>query len=100
MRSGNVLKIIASSASRLDDDAKLSFAAATACCFVGAIGWFVNYVSPGSTMLGALTVVGCFYLLAGTASVISRGSKQSLVSASASGDRDASPLVDEDRRAA
>lgn len=55
---------------RFNDESKLCFWAAMGCLVVGTIGWLVNYIAPGSTMLGALLLVGCFYLFLGLTSLL------------------------------
>ena len=54
----------------IDNECKLSFATAAGCAAMGACGILVNYVSPGSTRLDGLVVVGAFYWLHAMASFI------------------------------
>lgn len=60
-------------ANRLNSECRLSLGAAIACLLVGAGGWAVNHVSPGSTTLGALLAVGVFYLLLGLGIFVTEG---------------------------
>lgn len=57
------------SQSWISPESRVSFWAAIACLIVGGVGWLINYLAPGSTQLGALAVVGCFYLLSGVISL-------------------------------
>ena len=84
---------------KASDEAKLSLAVGGACCLLGALGWFVNYLNPGTTTLGALVIIGGFYLLAGTASLIKSYRESSDSTSSAHTDLVTEPVVTRDQAA-
>lgn len=52
-----------SSTSRFSNEMFVCLAIATGCGAVGAIGWLINFFSPGTTHLTGLLVVAAFYLV-------------------------------------
>jgi len=53
----------------------LCFATAAACFLVAAIGSVSNHVMPGGTNVGALSIVGCFYLVLGLIELLRKRTK-------------------------
>ena len=56
---------IVSYAKTLNDASRLCFGASASCFVVGTLGWIVNFLAAGTTMLHGLLVVAVFYFLLG-----------------------------------
>jgi len=63
--TGRIVEAVGHSTRPLNDASKLCFGAAAGCLVVGAVGWIVNSLEPGTTMLHGLFTVAVFYFALG-----------------------------------